>query len=49
MMQRLQDQQPSMPLTAIREDDVDAALRTDEIAEMLPLLAAGRPYMRSRG
>src|SRR4029450_13023139 len=31
----------SMPLTAIREDDVDAALRTEEIAEMLPPLAAG--------
>jgi two-component system chemotaxis response regulator CheB len=40
--------QPSMPLTAIREDDVDAALGTDEIAEMLPLLAAGRAYARSR-
>jgi hypothetical protein len=35
-------------LTAIREDDVDAALRTQEIAEMLPLLAAGRPYTHPR-
>jgi two-component system chemotaxis response regulator CheB len=41
-------QQPSMPLTAIREDDVDAVLRTQEIAEMLPLLAAGRPYTHPR-
>ncbi len=40
--------QPSMPLTAIREDDVDAALRADQIAEMLPLLAAGRPCTISR-
>jgi len=40
--------QPSMPLAAIREYDVDAALRTDQIAEMLPLLAAGRPYTISR-
>jgi two-component system, chemotaxis family, protein-glutamate methylesterase/glutaminase len=41
-------QQPSMPLIAIREDDVEAALRTEEIAEMLPLLAAGRPYTHPR-
>lgn len=40
--------QPSMPLTAIREDDVDAALRTEEIAEMMLLLAAGRPYTPAR-
>jgi two-component system chemotaxis response regulator CheB len=32
---------PSMPLTAIREDDVDAALSTEEIGRLLPLLAAG--------
>ena len=36
--------QPSMPLTAIREDDVDAALSAVEIAQMLPVLAAGLPY-----
>ena len=40
--------QPSMPLTAIREDDVNAALRADEIAEMIVLLAAGRPYTTRR-
>ena len=40
--------QPSMPLTAIREDDVDAALRTHRIAEMMLLLAAGRPYTPAR-
>jgi two-component system chemotaxis response regulator CheB len=36
-----QARQPSMPVTAIREDDVDAALRVDEIAALLPSLAAG--------
>ena len=34
--------QPSMPQTAIREDDVDAALPAEEIAMLVPLLAAGR-------
>jgi len=33
---------PSMPVNAIREDDVDAVLRLHEIAAILPLLAAGR-------
>jgi two-component system chemotaxis response regulator CheB len=37
-----QARQPSMPVTAIREDDVDAVLRLDEIAALLSLLAAGR-------
>lgn len=37
-----QARQPSMPITAIREDDVDAVLGIDEIAALLPLLAAGR-------
>jgi len=32
---------PSMPLTAIREDDVDAALTSEEIGRLLPMLAAG--------
>lgn len=33
---------PSMPVTALREDDVDAALRVEEIAMLVPLLAAGQ-------
>lgn len=37
-----QARQPSMPLSALREDDVDAALTLEEIARVLPLLAAGR-------
>lgn len=41
--------QPSMPAMALREDDVDAALSTREIAELLPLLAAGRSYPPARG
>lgn len=36
--------QPSMPLKAIREDDVDAVLEASEIATLLPLLAFGKPY-----
>jgi two-component system, chemotaxis family, protein-glutamate methylesterase/glutaminase len=40
--------QPSMPLTAIREDDVDAALPTDRIAEMILSVAAGRAYTAAR-
>jgi two-component system chemotaxis response regulator CheB len=32
---------PTMPSRAIREDDVDAALTVDGIAEALPVLAAG--------
>jgi two-component system, chemotaxis family, protein-glutamate methylesterase/glutaminase len=43
-----QARQPSMPVTAIREDDVDAVLRIDEIAAILPLLAAGRSVEVSR-
>jgi two-component system, chemotaxis family, protein-glutamate methylesterase/glutaminase len=39
-----QARQPSMPESAIREDDVDAVLCVSEIAAMLPLLAAGQPY-----
>ena len=35
-----QARQPSMPLSALREDDVDAALTVEEIARLLPLLAA---------
>lgn len=36
-----QARQPSMPVSAIRADDVDAVLRLQEIATILPLLAAG--------
>ena len=36
-----QARQPSMPCSAIREDDVDAALSVEDIARSLPLLAAG--------
>jgi two-component system chemotaxis response regulator CheB len=36
-----QARQPSMPATAIREDDVDAVLRLEDIAALLSLLAAG--------
>jgi two-component system chemotaxis response regulator CheB len=36
-----QARQPSMPATAIREDDVSAVLGIDEIGAVLPLLAAG--------
>src|SRR5262249_28597096 len=34
--------QPSMPVTALREDDVDAALSLEELALLIPLLAGGR-------
>jgi len=37
-----QARQPSMPVSAIRADDVDAVLQLHEIAAILPLLAAGR-------
>ena len=37
-----QARQPSMPVTALREDDVDAALSVEEIAMFVPLLAAGQ-------
>lgn len=43
-----QARQPSMPVSAIREDDVDAVLRVDEIAAVLSLLAAGRSVEVSR-
>jgi two-component system, chemotaxis family, protein-glutamate methylesterase/glutaminase len=33
--------QPSMPIAALREDDVDAAIGTDAMALLLPLLAVG--------
>jgi len=36
-----QARQPSMPVSAIRADDVDAVLRLQEIATILPLLAVG--------
>jgi two-component system chemotaxis response regulator CheB len=36
-----QARQPSMPVNAIREDDVDAVLRLTDIARILPMLAAG--------
>ena len=36
-----QARQPWMPLNALREDDVDAALSVEAIAALLPLLAAG--------
>src|SRR5262249_4263635 len=35
-----QARQPSMPVTAIREDDVDAVLRMDGFAATLPRLPA---------
>jgi chemotaxis response regulator CheB len=34
--------QTSMPIAALREDDVDAAIGTDAMALLLPLLAVGR-------
>jgi two-component system chemotaxis response regulator CheB len=37
-----QARQPSLPITAIREDDVDAVVPGDEIAALLSSLAAGR-------
>src|SRR5262245_29612996 len=40
--------QPSMHVTAIREDDVSAVLGIDEIATVLRLLAAGRSVEVSR-
>jgi len=43
-----QARQPSMPVSAIRADDVDAVLRLQEIAAILPMLAAGRPVEVSR-
>jgi len=43
-----QARQPSMPVSAIRGDDVDAVLRLHEIAAILPLLAAGRSVELSR-
>jgi len=43
-----QARQPSMPVSAIRADDVDAVLRLQEIAAILPLLAAGRGVELSR-
>jgi len=44
-LQRPDDaRQPPMPRTATRDDDVDAALSAVEIAQMLPVLAAGLPY-----
>ena len=43
-----QARQPSMPATAIREDDVSAVLGIDEIGAVLPLLAAGRAIEVSR-
>jgi two-component system chemotaxis response regulator CheB len=43
-----QARQRSMPMNAIREDDVDAVLRLMEIATILPLLAAGRSVEQCR-
>ena len=43
-----QARQPSMPVNAIREDDVDAVLRLTDIARILPLLAAGCAVELSR-
>ena len=39
---------PRMPRTAIAEDDVDAALTTEELADAVPLLARGLPVARGR-
>lgn len=41
--------QGSMPTSAIRYDDVDLVLRTEAIATVLPLLAAGEPVAEIGG
>jgi two-component system chemotaxis response regulator CheB len=43
---------PSMPVRAIHEDDVDGIMKTDEIAGVMSALAAGTPFptvLASRG
>ncbi len=37
-------QAPSMPRSAIEEDHIDAIMRTDEIAALVPALAAGQSF-----
>src|SRR5687767_3568332 len=44
----LEAQHPTMPRTAIVEDDVDAILSLDELAKALVALAAGEPFEASR-
>ena len=41
-------QHPTMPRTAIAEDDVDAVLRIDELAKAIVALAAGDPIEYTR-
>ena len=40
-------QDPSMPVRAIHQDDLDAVLSTEEIAAVLPVIAAGAPFPTS--